>query len=57
MPARPTSALHAAVADLDPDSLSPRQAQEALYALKALLAGDPATQQDGSVAAPRDPLS
>jgi DNA mismatch repair protein MutS len=35
-PSRQTDALHIAVADIDPDRLSPREALDALYRLKAL---------------------
>jgi DNA mismatch repair protein MutS len=35
--AAPASALEAAVAGLNPDAMSPREAMEALYQLKALL--------------------
>ncbi|MEM7568600.1 MAG: DNA mismatch repair protein MutS [Pseudomonadota bacterium] len=39
-PTQETSTLEAALAEVDPDSLSPRQALDALYRLKALLTGD-----------------
>jgi DNA mismatch repair protein MutS len=54
-PAKPVASqngnpLHAMLAELDPDTLSPREAHEFLYRLKAL-AGDPsAVQHDGPVA-------
>jgi DNA mismatch repair protein MutS len=54
--AAPASALHAALAELDPDALSPREAMEALYRLKALSAEVSALQHDKSVAAQGDPL-
>jgi DNA mismatch repair protein MutS len=56
-PAAPASRLHAALAGLDPDALSPRDAQEALYRLKAILAEDTAAQHDDPVAAGRESLS
>jgi DNA mismatch repair protein MutS len=51
------SALHAAVADMDPDSLSPREAHEVLYRLRALLAEHGATQQHSPVAPAHKTLS
>jgi DNA mismatch repair protein MutS len=56
-PPAPSSALHAAVAELDPDTLSPREAQEALYRLKSLLTSDTAAQHDETIAAPRKSVS
>ncbi|PWS38752.1 DNA mismatch repair protein MutS [Falsiroseomonas bella] len=56
-PAPPPSPLHAALAGLDPDALSPREAQEALYRLKALVAEDAATQHDDTVAGGRESVS
>jgi DNA mismatch repair protein MutS len=60
-PARPApaaaTALHAAVEELDPDALSPREAQEALYRLKTLSLSDTAPQHDETVAAPRKSVS
>jgi DNA mismatch repair protein MutS len=53
----PASPLHAALAELDPDALSPREAQEALYRLKALATDDSATQQDDPVAQGRKSVS
>ncbi|WP_237215715.1 hypothetical protein, partial [Falsiroseomonas oryziterrae] len=50
-PDAPAGALHAALAELDPDTLSPREAHEALYRLRALL--DPpiaAMQHDDTIA-------
>jgi DNA mismatch repair protein MutS len=35
----PSSGLDKAVADLDPDGMSPREAMEALYRLKGMLVG------------------
>jgi DNA mismatch repair protein MutS len=55
-PAVPPSPLHAALAALDPDALSPREAQQALYRLKSL-AEDAAAQQDSSIAAPHKAVS
>jgi DNA mismatch repair protein MutS len=55
--ATPVSALHAAVADMDPDSLSPREAHEVLYRLRALLAEHGATQQHSPVAPAHKTLS
>jgi len=55
--APPASALHAAVADIDPDSLSPREAHESLYRLRALLAAHGAPQQHSPVAPARKSLS
>jgi DNA mismatch repair protein MutS len=55
--ATPASALHAAVAEMDPDSLSPREAHEALYRLRALLAEHGATQQHSPVAPAHKTLS
>jgi DNA mismatch repair protein MutS len=48
-PAPPSPGLHAALAELDPDTLSPREAHEALYRLKAL-AESFAAQHDETVA-------
>jgi len=55
-PAGPASALHAALAALDPDALSPREAQDALYRLKGL-ADLPAAQQDEAVVGARKSVS
>jgi DNA mismatch repair protein MutS len=51
------SALHAALAALDLDSLSPREAQDALYHLKSLAENPAATQHDEAVAAPHKSVS
>jgi len=55
-PAAPASPLHAALAELDLDALSPREAQEALYRLRAL-SDDTAAQHDNPVAPRRKTLS
>ena len=55
--AMPASVLHAAVAEIDPDSLSPREAHEALYRLRALLAEHGAPQHDSPVAEAHKSLS
>ena len=57
-PAKPHAAgsLQAALEALDPDALSPREAHEALYQLKALL-NPSALQHDETVAAPAKTLS
>jgi len=52
-----TSALHAALAAIEPDTLSPRDAQEVLYRLKSLLPTNTALQHDDTVAALRETLS
>jgi DNA mismatch repair protein MutS len=49
--AAPASSLHAALAELDPDALSPREAQDALYRLKALAGVSFASQHDDTVVA------
>jgi DNA mismatch repair protein MutS len=56
-PAAPASRLHAMLAEVDPDALSPRDAQETLYRLKAILAEDAAAQHDDPVAGGRESLS
>ncbi|WP_137181182.1 DNA mismatch repair protein MutS [Roseomonas sp. AR75] len=58
-PARtpPTDPLHATLAELDPDALSPREAQEALYRLKAIVAQDAAAQHDDTVAGDPEAVS
>ena len=53
----PASPLHAKLAELDPDTLSPREAHEALYRLKALLTPHAAPQHDEAVAADRKSVS
>ncbi|SFK50852.1 DNA mismatch repair protein MutS [Falsiroseomonas stagni] len=53
-PARKLSPIEAALAAMDLDALSPREAQEALYRLKALSAEVDAAQQENPVAAPGD---
>jgi DNA mismatch repair protein MutS len=53
----PASALHAALAELDPDALSPREAQEALYRLKAMSTPNAATQHDKAVVGGRKSVS
>jgi DNA mismatch repair protein MutS len=55
-PAAPETPLHAALAELDPDALTPREAQEALYRLK-LLASHPAAQHDDTVVEARKSVS
>ncbi|MGG5886886.1 DNA mismatch repair protein MutS [Falsiroseomonas sp. HC035] len=55
-PATPPSPLHAELAELDPDTLTPREAQDALYRLKALAAEVTAAQQENPVAAGSDTL-
>uniref|UniRef100_UPI0022EA434E hypothetical protein n=1 Tax=Falsiroseomonas oryzae TaxID=2766473 RepID=UPI0022EA434E len=55
--ATPPSALHAALAEIDPDALSPREAQEALYRLKSLCEAHTASQQDEAVAGARKSVS
>jgi len=50
--------LHAALAELDPDALSPREAQEALYRLKSIVTGPiAALQHDDTVAGASETLS
>jgi DNA mismatch repair protein MutS len=49
-PPLPASPLHAMLAELDPDTLSPREAQELLYSLKAAAIGSAAVQQENAVA-------
>jgi DNA mismatch repair protein MutS len=51
------SALHVALAELDPDTLSPREAQDALYRLKQLSANDTAVQHDRTVPPGSETLS
>jgi DNA mismatch repair protein MutS len=53
-PAVPPSPLHAELAELDPDALSPREAQDALYRLKALAVEVTAAQHESPVAARGD---
>jgi DNA mismatch repair protein MutS len=53
-PATPPSPLHAELAELDPDTLSPREAQDALYRLKALAMEVTAAQHENPVAARGD---
>jgi DNA mismatch repair protein MutS len=55
-PAPLATPLHAALAELDPDALSPREAQEALYRLK-LLVTPTAPQHDEAVAEARKSVS
>jgi DNA mismatch repair protein MutS len=55
-PAAPPSPLHAALAALDLDSLSPREAQEALYRLRQI-SDDTAAQHDNPVASGRKTVS
>jgi DNA mismatch repair protein MutS len=55
--APPASVLHAALAEIDPDTLSPREAHDALYRLRALLTSDAAAQHDNPVAGPRKSVS
>ncbi len=55
--AAPASALHAALAEIDPDTLSPREAHDALYRLKALLTADAAAQHESPVAGVRKAVS
>jgi DNA mismatch repair protein MutS len=55
-PHSPPSPLHAELAELDPDTLTPREAQDALYRLKALAAEVTAAQQENPVAARGDTL-
>jgi DNA mismatch repair protein MutS len=54
--AAPASALEAALAGLDLDALTPREAQEALYQLKALATAS-AAQHDEAVVAGRKSVS
>jgi DNA mismatch repair protein MutS len=54
VPATPPSPLHAELAELDPDTLTPREAQDALYRLKALAAEVTAAQHENPVAARGD---
>jgi len=56
-PSAPASPLHAALAELDPDALSPREAQEALYRLKALATNACAPQHDDTVVTAGKPVS
>ncbi len=53
---QPLSPLHAALAELDIDALSPREAQEALYNLKSLVVSS-ALQQDETVTEGRKTVS
>jgi DNA mismatch repair protein MutS len=53
-PAAAASVVEAALAALDPDAMSPREAQEALYRLKALAAEVTAAQHENPVAPPGD---
>jgi DNA mismatch repair protein MutS len=56
-PAPPLSPLHAMLAELDPDTLSPREAQQLLYALKAMATGSAAVQQEKAIAPRSESLS
>jgi DNA mismatch repair protein MutS len=56
-PAPPATPLHAELAEIDPDALSPREAQEALYRLKNLAVTDSAMQHDNTVAEARKSVS
>jgi DNA mismatch repair protein MutS len=53
----PASPLHAMLAELDPDTLSPREAQELLYTLKAAATVSSAPQQENIVTRPLKSLS
>lgn len=53
-PAAPASPLHAALAEMDPDAMTPREAQEALYRLKAIAEEVTALQDDSPVAGSGD---
>jgi DNA mismatch repair protein MutS len=56
-PPAPPSPLHAMLAELDPDTLSPREAQELLYSLKAAATVSSAPQQENIVTRPLKSLS
>ena len=53
-PAPPPSTIESALAEIDPDALSPREAHEALYRLKALSAEVIAAQHENPVAPTSD---
>ena len=53
-PAQPPSTIESALAEIEPDALSPREAHEALYRLKALSAEVTAAQHENPVAPPSD---
>jgi DNA mismatch repair protein MutS len=55
-PAKPLSPVEEALSGLDPDAMSPREAQEALYYLKSLAAGISAPQHERTVAEASDKL-
>ena len=55
--AAPASSLRAALEEIDPDTLNPREALQTLYRLKALLTPDAAAQHDNPVAGPGKSVS